>query len=103
MIGISVSFCVRDIVTREVAIDQVEKIVGGTSCSDSVAWNRCIETYRKSYWRDSPDECEAVLRKLLAEGKIFQPRLENGKYPLILNGAHWVDTESEIMWDPREY
>ena len=103
MIGLSVSFCVSDIVAGKVALDKVEKIVAGTKLPDSEAWERCIKTYRESYWRKNPDQAERILRQLLAEGKIYQPALdpENGRRPHLAsdNGIiHWVNAESEIKW-----
>ena len=103
MIGLSVSFCVRDIVAGKMALEQVEKIVAGTACPDDEAWERVIKAYRDSYWRESPDQCEQILRQLLAEGKIYQPALdlENGRRPLLATDdgiIHWVNAESEIKW-----
>ena len=103
MIGLSVSFCVRDIVVGKMALDQVEKIVAGTKLPDVEAWERCIKMYRESYWRENPDQCEQTLRQLLAEGKIYQPALdpENGRRPHLATDKgiiHWVNAESEIKW-----
>jgi hypothetical protein len=101
MIGISVSFCVQDILRGKVGIEQVEKIIAGTSCRNSAEWNSCIELYRSHYWQDDPEKGEQIFRQLLAEGKIFQPCLKTRKVPLLATDhgiIHWVKAESEIRW-----
>jgi hypothetical protein len=105
MIGISVSGCIRDIVAGQVKIEEVERIIAGTSCGNQAAWDCVIRDYRKSYWRENPDEGERILWQLIAEGKILQPRLENkNRYPMLqtANGRRcWVNTESEIIWSDQ--
>jgi hypothetical protein len=101
MIGLSISFCIKEISAGQVALADVEKIVSGTSCHNADAWERLIKMYRESYWRDNPDECERILRQLLAEDKIYQPRVNGGRPPLLAsdNGfTKWVNSESEIRY-----
>lgn len=101
MIGISVSFCIRDIVKGVTQLETVEKIIGGTSCRDSQAWDAVVASYRKTYWSFAPDRCEAIFRQLQEEGKIFQPRLTDNRTPKLATGkgiVHWVAAESEIQW-----
>lgn len=104
MIGLSVSLCILDIVDGTVPLDQVEKIVAGTKCPDAETWNSLILRYRESHWREKADECERVLRQLLAAGKIEQPRLTEGHSMRPANTrrpgqVHWVAKESEIEFD----
>jgi hypothetical protein len=98
MIGLSVSFCIREIAAGQVVIADVEKIVAGTNASTPEGWEKI---YRGSYWRDDPDKCEQILRKLLAEGKIQQPRVSGGQPPLLATDRgliKWVNSESEIRY-----
>jgi len=104
VIGLSLSFCVLDIVAGKPTLDEVEKIIAGTKCLNDETWNKLIEDYRCSHWAENPDECEKVCRQLLAEGKVFQPHLRNDMAPRLtvrhgLNGSdHWVSSEAEIKW-----
>lgn len=75
-VGLSVSFCVRD-------------IIGGTNVPDG-DWSRVISLYRESYWSMNPDEGERICRLLVASGKIVQPRTLGKPAPNLVNG-HWAD------------
>jgi hypothetical protein len=102
MIGLSVSFCVRDIAKGEVALADVDKIIGSTRAVTPENWEQVIAHYKETYWSwddCTPEKGEAVLRQLLAEGKIEQPRLlDDRNYPWLGNRKHWVDSEDEILW-----
>ena len=101
MIGLSVSFCVREIANGSVNLADVEKIVAGTNAPTPEAWEQIVKQYRETYWRDDTDNCERIFRQLLAEGKIHQPRVSGGQPPLLAgdNGlTKWVNSESEIRW-----
>ncbi len=99
MIGLSVSLCVKDIVEGKVALADVERIIGGISDTDSVAWEYVIIIYRETTWQENPARCEQVFRQLLAEGRVQQPKLKYGKVPILRSpdgSTHWVSLEQEI-------
>ncbi len=114
MIGLSVSFCVRDLAAGKVAMEDVQKIVAGTRIPSWRKMKSLIQRYLEVYWRDNPAECERIVRQLVANTKratrgqnpggpvIEQPRLrKGGRAPLLAgpNGlTHWVNSESEIQW-----
>ena len=89
MIGLSISFCIADIIRGKVNLEDVEKIVAGTKCETPEHWDGVIEQYKEYYWRDDPDMAEAVLRQMLAEGKIEQPRTKGIPIHSIASG-HWA-------------
>jgi len=97
MIGLSVSFCVRDIALGQVRYEDVEYVVGSTRAATAGDWEKVIAKYKKTYWlwSDVPDEAEVICRRLLAEGKIQQPRLE-GWYGTDITKGHWVDAPNQI-------
>ena len=97
MIGLSVSRCVADIVKSKVKIEDVEKIVGGTSARDEASWDLLMKQYCQKNWSEWPDEAERVCRALLAQNKIEQPRLTGGRRPLVTD-SHWVASEDQIKW-----
>lgn len=88
-VGLSISFCIRDIVNGVVSADQVNKIIAGTCASNPEAWDKIIKTYKETYWKENPEECERVLRKFIKENKIEQPRLNGSEGPDIFEG-HWL-------------
>ena len=48
---------------------------------------------------DTTTKKEKVLRKLLAEGKVTQSRLEDDyKYPMKGNTGCWVESDDQIEW-----
>ncbi len=99
MIGLSISFCIRDIVNGVVPLTNVEKIIGGTAVSGEAEVDDLIRRYCQAYWRKCPKKAEQVFRQLLAEGKIEQPRLVNrNHFPMLHNLVHWVEREDQIIW-----
>jgi hypothetical protein len=99
MIGLSLSFCVQQIIAGEVNIDDVDKIVAGTRAPNSEEWDNILRRYRDHYWTSNPEEGERVARQLIASGKVEQPRVTEGRSPNISNLKIWVDSESEIVWE----
>ena len=102
MIGLSISFCVQDIAEGKVALETVDKIVAGTSASTDEGMDDLIRSYCESYWCRYPQEAERIIRQLLAEGKIEQPRLVNSShFPMLERGVRWVESEDQIIWYDR--
>lgn len=77
--GLSISFCIKDIMLGKITEGEVEKVIGGTSVRTSEQWEELIELYRRIYWRAFPDKAEALFRKMLAEGRIDQGEHNIGK------------------------
>ena len=100
MVGLSVSFCIRDMVSGKVDPAVVEKIVAGTKASTPEEVEALIKGYRQTYWDECPDGAEQVFRQMLAEGKIVQPRVDGKPAPMIA-GGHWVENESQIVYCNR--
>lgn len=89
MVGLSLSFCVRDILCGKVQLESVRKIIASTCFANDQQFEEVIQCYRKTYWYKNPDEGERIARVLRDEGKIVQPKLEGRKGPNISFG-HWV-------------
>ena len=89
MIGLSLSFCVRDIALGKVKLEQVERIVTGTAAATPEAWEELLAVYKEIYWSDCPEECERIARILYEEGKIEQPRL-SGEEARNIAAGHWL-------------
>lgn len=96
MIGLSLSFCIREMVDGKVDPNKVTKIIANTCCRTEDDWQVAFERYRKVLWEKKPDECEALARQWIAEGKVEQPRLQGDKTHC--SEPTWVNDESEIKW-----
>ena len=97
MIGLSLSFCVRDIADGTVKEADVAIIVAGTGCPTLEDWDIVLEGYASVYWLQHPERSVAIARRLIAAGKIYQPKLEDpDKHPHLGNGPIWVEYD-----DPR--
>lgn len=101
MIGLSLSFCVRDLANGDVDLDDVEKIIAGTAAENDADWEWLVGEYQKTYWSRHPARSATIARTLRLEGKIFQPRLGSApRVPRYDPGRHWVRSESEVVLLP---
>jgi hypothetical protein len=101
MIGLSVSKCIYLIASGKAKIEDVTKIIGSTHCAKPEDWEKLILHYKKEFWGKRADEAERILRLLLAEGKIEQPRLaDDSRYPLSSGTNVWIreEDEEDIQW-----
>ncbi|MEI7669990.1 MAG: hypothetical protein WCJ33_07900 [Pseudomonadota bacterium] len=93
-IGLSLSFCVSDVLEGKISFDQIVRIVASTSCATTEEWDSAIAHYCKYYWSENPQEAKRIVYQLLSENKIEQPRLQNLPYNN-LDGGHWQNEEGE--------
>ena len=87
--GLSLSFCVRDIAQGKVPLEEVRQLITATAIRTEAEWENCLEQYKEIYWSFDPAACERIARLLLAEGKVYQPRLEGYEVHNIADG-HWT-------------
>jgi len=99
MIGLSLSFCVLDIVEGKVSINDVQKIITG-SVFGNAGVDRLVDLYCDSWWHRCKREAATIFYELLEAGKIQQPRLiKDDHFPVVHEGIRWVATEAEIEWN----
>lgn len=100
MIGLSVSGCIAQMVNGDVDPLTVEKIIGSIRAADPETINMIVKDYREGPWIRHPDEAETLFRKMLAEGRIEQPRLASPpRHPMMQpRGNIWVENENDIVW-----
>ena len=92
LIGLSLSACVQDIATHKVEYADVLGIVAGTRFDTFEAFEEVLRQYAEHHWdKRYVDMCITVCRRLLADGKIYQPRLEGGIGPTGIRARHWVE------------
>lgn len=87
MIGLSLSFCVKDIASGKVLEKDVEKIIAGTKCPNREVFETVLNSYLESYWHDFPEAAD-IARRFWDRGLIEQPRVNGEEAPEIYRG-HW--------------
>lgn len=99
LIGLSLSRCVRDIVTEQVSIDDVLVIIARTKVDPTVndQWKNIWIGYTSSNSTSFPewagleeDQVRGIVLDLWNQGKIHQPR-KFGAYPRRLD-YYWLET-----------
>jgi len=87
LIGLSLSFCIADIIKGKVDENDVVCIVAATSAQcRSCDLDKVIETYRATYWESDPDRAENITRRWFNMGKIHQPLLMGKEHPGVADG-----------------
>jgi len=99
-VGLSLSLCVRDILRGKIKEEEVKEIIAGTNASPE-QWDGLMKNYKESYWRENPEEGEAIARRLLDAGKIRQPRQE-GKAAHNIASGHWIEAEEVADWEKQQ-
>ena len=88
MIGLSLSFCIKDIAGGWVAEAEVEKIISNTACHNDREFEEVLVSYSQTYWHGLPRAVE-IARRFWERGLIEQPRLTGLEAHNIAHG-HWV-------------
>lgn len=108
-IGLSLSYCVKDIINGVYGVEDIDKIITGTMAKDRAGWDKLMFRYCKAHWQANTREASEICMELLLLGKIDQPRTR-GEYPPCVANGHWIDAESdqakilkikEILNDPK--
>jgi len=98
MIGLSLSLCIKDIIEGRAEVEAVERIITGTMAVSERDWESVLRIYCEAYWKRDPALARALVARLLAEGKITQPRLCEGLTPnLAASGGWWVQSMAEVV------
>ena len=72
LIGLSLSFCVRDIAAGNVPIEAVQHIVSACSPrNEAEVQNEILTSYLKSYWRADQQGCLTVFNELRESRRIM--------------------------------
>lgn len=95
MIGLSISFCIRDIIEGKVQESDVEKIVANTKCETLQHWQEVILQYRRIFWRKNPELGEALCWRFVADNMIDQPRCRGEESHNISQG-HWLKDSQQV-------
>ena len=89
MIGLSLSFCIKDIIEGRVELEKVEKIITGTFFTDRDMFHTGMKhSYCPTYWRKDPERALQIAMDLWDAGKLDQPR-RRGEDPPNIHDGHW--------------
>lgn len=77
LIGLSLSFCVQDMVEDNISTDDILYIISGTKIKTYEHLTEVIEQYGKSYWKGIEARSAEIVLELFEANKILQPRLIN--------------------------
>jgi len=93
--GLSLGFCVRDIVEQKISVDEVECIIASTMIVTAGDLKKVIDIYSMTIWAGLGSEAARIAFDLFREGKVFQPRVEGLEINGISNymNCFWVETE----------
>jgi len=90
-LGLSLSFCVQDIVRGKVNIDEVHHIFTACSPRDEDELEReILQRYCQVYWRDNPEKAREVVRELRDRNKISWLSSFD-RNPCITGQTMWLD------------
>lgn len=99
-IGCSLAKCVLQICTGERKIEDVDVIICSTNNQTDDDWEQTWRVYSSPDhpWVGHPGASFDILKQLLQEGKLEQPRLEGEPAPKVVDGVIWVKSRDEIHW-----
>lgn len=96
-VGLSLSFCIQDIIKGKAHLDEVEFIMAGTKIRNLDDVEKIAELYSEVYWVDDPITATGIFFWMWFNNKIFQPRLEGLDAPMLTDG-HWLQDGGTLQW-----
>lgn len=80
-VGLSLSMCVGDVIAGLIDEAEIHGIVAATAAGTPEDVDKLMADYRELYWQEDPDVAEELARTMLADGRVYQPRLEGKPMP----------------------
>lgn len=94
-IGLSLSFCVSDIINGLVDKYDVAYIIAGTRIRNNEEFKNVLDTYSGIYWNENPEEGKKIATDFYNSGRLLQPRILGGEPPTVFEG-HWATVSHEV-------
>jgi hypothetical protein len=94
-VGLSLSFCVKDIIEGNVDESEVDSIIANTAMRTEHDFMQVMDSYCRWYWYLHRIEAIGVCCRLWLAGKIIQPRLTNPMFCNDLTDGWWVEKVEE--------
>lgn len=73
--------CIGDVIAGQVSEAEIHGIVAATAAETPEDIDKLMADYKEFYWRDNPDMGEDLARRMLEDGRVYQPRLEGKPAP----------------------
>jgi hypothetical protein len=100
MIGLSLSFCVENVLNGSMSASEVEKIYAGCKVTPTT-----LHHYSNVYWAAySKTRIKKTLMDIFGTPEIWESTkliIPTDKVPHIADTGHWVSNEEEIVWMNR--
>ena len=92
-IGLSLSFCISDLITGEVKVEEVEKLITATKCSCDEEFEQVVVSYCKNYsqWRKNPERARELAYYFWNNKLVEQPRMLDEEGHPGLNDGCWIE------------
>ncbi len=103
LVGLSLSFCVKDIATGKIPYERVVQIIASTNYNleDRNDIAELCQKYGEYYWKGNIKQtCFRIVDKLIADNKIRQPRREGGVGTNISRGRWLLQND---LQDEEDY
>ena len=81
MIGLSLSFCIQDVIEGRMPVEAIDSLITGTMAETVEEWQELLDRYCAVYWRKDPVRARRIVTALRALGKIDQPRTRGAAPP----------------------
>lgn len=88
-VGLSLSFCIKDICEGRVPLKDVEKIIAGTCAMSEHEWELLLNQYSEVYWRECKECALQAVEYLRSRHLIDQPRMR-GEAAHNIAAGHWI-------------
>lgn len=95
LIGLSLQFCIKDILQGKVDESKVNMVISGTRITDDRSFDEVFNKYYESSWKDFADEetCKALMERVMK--KTYQPRIF-GFEPCNISQGHWINAQQTL-------
>lgn len=95
LIGLSISWCIQDIIEGKVPLSRVRYIVAGTKIETQKDFEVVCNAYTKGSWRKYSERARLIFQLLWDSQQIIQPRV-NGHQAWNISNGHWAKIISNV-------
>jgi hypothetical protein len=92
LVGLSLRWCVLDLILRRVAYDRIDAVISDTDCTTRSCWESLVLLPGCHTWWFDPTKGRQFVERLIADDLIQQPRLDGDDPPEFEPGHHWIPT-----------
>lgn len=88
LIGLSIRFCIKDILLGDIDENDVRYIISNTVCTSEESWAEIEKECLRLHW-GGDTKGSMILKRLREAGKIIQPRLVDPNFMTDLHRGRW--------------